>query len=88
MITWEELIEKAQEYLEENYPNRHISYQAKDFLFDIMQDGQEGETVDGVHESHFFVPDKFFKFAYVLHEYWIPAQDDEDEAKVIGYALS
>ena len=88
MITWEELIEKAQEYLEENYPNRHVSYQAQAFIADIMQDGQDGETVEGVHETHFFVPDEDAGFAYVVHEYWIPAQDEDGEDQVIGYALS
>ena len=87
MLTWYELEHKADTYLAEKYPNRNRDYNGTDFLFDIMQNGEDGETVDGVHETHWFVPSEYHDFAGVVRAYWIPAQDEDGEDQEIGYAL-
>lgn len=87
MLTWEELLERALSYLEEKYPNRHSNYNASDFLFDLMQNGEDGETVSGVHETIFRVPSDDNEFAFVIRAYWVPAQDEYDEDRKIGYLI-
>lgn len=92
MKTYEEILREADAYVEKNFPNRHKGYDGRDFLRELMQDGEGGPELDETGLSHtwFFIPSKYDNFASRIDQWDKPVYDEDgdiEDWETVGYDI-